>query len=91
MSIAWFSSAFAFIVMAGLVPAIHVLAAQLKEDVDARDKPAHDDFERSLPDFMDTVGGQESLPRKALRRCRNDERTVRFLDWYLGRRARDER
>jgi hypothetical protein len=26
--------------MAGLVPAIHVLAA--KEDVDARDKPGHD-------------------------------------------------
>jgi hypothetical protein len=26
--------------MAGLVPAIHVLAAE--EDVDARDKPAHD-------------------------------------------------
>ncbi len=29
-----------FFVMAGLVPAIHVLAR--KEDVDARAKPAHD-------------------------------------------------
>jgi hypothetical protein len=29
------------LVMAGLVPAIHVLAAR-KEDVDARDKPGHD-------------------------------------------------
>jgi hypothetical protein len=30
--------------MAGLVPAIHVFAAARKEDVDARDKPGHDDF-----------------------------------------------
>jgi len=29
--------------MAGLVPAIHVLAATSKEDVDARDKRGHDD------------------------------------------------
>jgi uncharacterized membrane protein len=28
--------------MAGLVPAIHVLSADLKKDVDARDKPGHD-------------------------------------------------
>jgi hypothetical protein len=28
--------------MAGLVPAIHVLSAA-KEDVDARDKPGHDE------------------------------------------------
>jgi hypothetical protein len=27
------------LVMAGLVPAIHVLARQSKKDVDARDKP----------------------------------------------------
>ena len=30
-----------FIVMAGLVPAIHVLASDA-QDVDARDKPGHD-------------------------------------------------
>jgi hypothetical protein len=28
--------------MAGLVPAIHVLANKAKEDVDARDRPGHD-------------------------------------------------
>jgi hypothetical protein len=28
--------------MAGLDPAIHVFAATMKEDVDARDKPGHD-------------------------------------------------
>jgi hypothetical protein len=28
--------------MVGLVPAIHVFAAAIKEDVDARDKPGHD-------------------------------------------------
>src|SRR5262245_22004031 len=31
------------VVMAGLVPAIHVLAATEKEDVDARHKAGHDD------------------------------------------------
>jgi hypothetical protein len=30
-------------VMAGLVPAIHVLVVYAKEDVDARDKRGHDD------------------------------------------------
>jgi hypothetical protein len=29
--------------MAGLVPAIHVLVSAAKEDVDARDKPGHDE------------------------------------------------
>jgi hypothetical protein len=29
--------------MAGLVPAIHVLTAMKKKDVDARDKPGHDE------------------------------------------------
>jgi hypothetical protein len=32
------------IVMAGLVPAIHVLDLGRKKDADARDKPGHDDF-----------------------------------------------
>jgi hypothetical protein len=31
--------------MAGLVPAIHVLATK-KKDVDARDKPGHDEVEK---------------------------------------------
>jgi hypothetical protein len=29
--------------MAGLVPAIHVLSFKIKEGVDARDKPGHDE------------------------------------------------
>ena len=33
-----------FLVMAGLVPAIHVFLAPLKEDVDARYKPGHDEL-----------------------------------------------
>jgi hypothetical protein len=37
--------------MAGLVPAIHVLIDfKEKEDVDARDKPGHDELERFPPD-----------------------------------------
>jgi len=35
-------------VMAGLVPAIHVLASS-KKDVDARDKPGHDEVDRCVP------------------------------------------
>ena len=35
-----------FTVMAGLVPAIHVFAAATKQDVDARDKPGHDELNR---------------------------------------------
>jgi hypothetical protein len=34
------------LVMAGLVPAIHVFDARFKKDVDARDKPGHDDLYR---------------------------------------------
>jgi hypothetical protein len=33
-----------FLVMAGLVPAIHALLAASAEDVDARDKRGHDEF-----------------------------------------------
>jgi hypothetical protein len=33
--------------MAGLVPAIHVFREGGSRDVDARDKPGHDDSERS--------------------------------------------
>jgi hypothetical protein len=35
--------------MAGLDPAIHVFAVPAKQDVDARDKPAHDDDEPPVP------------------------------------------
>ena len=35
-------------VMAGLDPAIHVFAAAGREDVDARDKPGHDEQEASF-------------------------------------------
>jgi hypothetical protein len=31
------------VVMAGLVPAIHVLLFERAKDVDARDKPGHDE------------------------------------------------
>jgi hypothetical protein len=31
-----------YLVMAGLVPAIHVFLCSLRQDVDARDKPGHD-------------------------------------------------
>jgi hypothetical protein len=34
-------------VMAGLGPAIHDFASGAKEDVDARDKPGHDDANRA--------------------------------------------
>jgi hypothetical protein len=33
-----------FLVMAGLVPAIHVFLAATWEDVDTRDKPGHDEL-----------------------------------------------
>jgi hypothetical protein len=33
------------VVMAGLVPAIHVLSNRRKQDVDARVKPGHDDLQ----------------------------------------------
>ena len=41
--------------MAGLVPAIHVFGEKAKKDVDARDRPGHDDvlyFSRNLPEAM---------------------------------------
>jgi hypothetical protein len=36
------------VVMAGLVPAIHVLVGQSKEGVDARVKPGHDGLRRQF-------------------------------------------
>jgi hypothetical protein len=36
-----------FLVMAGLVPAIHVFLEIGAEEVDARDKPGHDELESS--------------------------------------------
>src|SRR5467141_2544124 len=44
--------------MAGLVPAIHVFLAAIFEDVDARDKPGHDEERAKL------------TPRKIPSRCR---------------------
>jgi hypothetical protein len=35
--------------MAGLVPAIHVYKSLHKKDVDARDKPGHDDSAKTAP------------------------------------------
>jgi hypothetical protein len=35
--------------MAGLGPAIHVFAAQLKKGMDARDKPGHYDARKKQP------------------------------------------
>jgi hypothetical protein len=43
-----------FVVMAGLVPAIHVFCRRKKKDVDARDKPAHDDREVSEASTLTT-------------------------------------
>jgi hypothetical protein len=34
--------------MAGLVPAIHVFDAWMKQDVDARDKRGHDEYLKCL-------------------------------------------
>jgi hypothetical protein len=49
--------------MAGLVPAIHVLLAEFKKDVDARNKCGHDDGEidanrlgKVLPDRHERSG-----------------------------------
>jgi hypothetical protein len=46
--------------MAGLVPAIHVFGAAVKQDVDARNKCGHDEF--SLP-VMLREGGASSIHR----------------------------
>ena len=37
------------LVMAGLVPAIHVFVSHKKQDVDARDKPGHDEALNDQP------------------------------------------
>jgi hypothetical protein len=39
--------------MAGLVPAIHVLLTVAAQDVDARDKPGHDEGESGAMTFDD--------------------------------------
>ena len=43
------------IVMPGLVPGIHVLAAHEKEDVDGQDKPGHDETARDYFNTSQTV------------------------------------
>jgi hypothetical protein len=40
--------------MAGLVPAIHVLFASAKKDVDARHKAGHDEFKKPETQFRDS-------------------------------------
>jgi hypothetical protein len=50
-------------VMAGLDPAIHVLAAS-KKGVDARVKPGHDGKERSPVGFIWTTNGRTGACRK---------------------------
>ena len=54
-----------FIVMAGLVPAIHVFLSRGSEDVDARHKAGHDD-NTSTPSVRDAPSGA------GLRAPRND-------------------
>jgi hypothetical protein len=46
--------------MAGLVPAIHVLACE-KKDVDARDKPGHDD--QNIPAIAMLLTQPNPIPR----------------------------
>jgi hypothetical protein len=41
--------------MAGLVPAIHVFGLSKKQNVDARDKPGHDEFKRLAPDALQAI------------------------------------
>jgi hypothetical protein len=38
--------------MAGLVPAMNVFAAAALEDVDARDKPGHDEFSEKRREWL---------------------------------------
>ena len=58
------------IVMAGLVPAIHIFLAERKQDVDARDKPGHDDL----------LGGRESSSGEfqQMRVVTDEERAQQF-------------
>jgi hypothetical protein len=43
------------LVMPGLVPGIHVFVSSEKTDVDGRDKPGHDDAERSTPQLLGAI------------------------------------
>ena len=58
------------LVMAGLVPAIHVFGPRRrwKEDVDARDKPAHDEEESA------STRPENSLDQKRSRLSRPDQK-----------------
>ena len=47
--------------MAGLIPAIHVLLCG-NEDVDARDKPGHDEFAATLASQREFVGAAPVFP-----------------------------
>jgi hypothetical protein len=41
-----------WLVMPGLVPGIHVFLLCCVKDVDGRDRPGHDELERSVPAFL---------------------------------------
>jgi hypothetical protein len=43
------------LVMPGLVPGIHVFLACCARNVDGRDKPGHDDVEKSMPTSVDIM------------------------------------
>jgi hypothetical protein len=55
--------------MAGLDPAIHVLLAASLKNVDARDKPGHDEISEARsnqPYFIATAGSMNFLTTKLL-------------------------
>jgi hypothetical protein len=52
--------------MAGLDPAIHVLLAGVKKDVDARDEPEHDESKQSRSSLR-ANGSRECAPDDRLR------------------------
>jgi len=53
--------------MAGLDPAIHVFVSRKKKDVDARDKPAHDDAEAVALRFVNPGTATAANPESSTR------------------------
>jgi hypothetical protein len=47
--------------MPGLVPGIHVFTSNVREDVDGRDKPGHDEFDGSNTSTSDELSRSASL------------------------------
>ena len=52
--------------MAELVPAIHVFLLRGGQDVDARDKPGHDEVTWNLCDFAGVLASPRAVPRGGL-------------------------